>query len=128
MVVRGFYNHPEYEWYKHGYKESRDIAIIYWDKPIKLDEWGISPICLPESGVINNGFEYGRISGWGFANDDNEFRPQPPVLLPIGWVRILPTFNNATDHNGGLVIAKWTPYPEGSVACAVSISKIFREK
>ena len=114
IVARGFHLHTEY---KSGNDWPSDIAIVYWDKPLKMDEWGISPICLPESGIINNGLEYGKISGWGVTDLNGSL----PTFLPMGWVVMLPPFNNDTDHNNEFVLAKWTPYPEGTVICRVCI-------
>ena len=123
IVPMNFRSFPAYEKEKDEKSmkgSSNDISIVYWDNPIDMKEWVISPICLPESGIINNGLEYGMISGWGFT----DLNGSDPVFLPMGWVQMLPIANNETDENGGLVLAKWTPYPKGTVICEVSSSDL----
>ena len=97
--------------------KASDIAIVYWHSslPIKMRELKVQPICLPETGVINNQTEYAMMSGWGQTALPIE------TELAIGWVKVLAAFKNESDYNSYLILARLTPYPGGTGSCLVSI-------
>ena len=78
---------------------------------------------------MHSGQEYALVSGWGDTDlERDEVNPDtgeiekittPPEFLSMGWMVLVPTFNNKSDWLGDIIVVKYVA--KGAQTCAVRL-------